>query len=385
MAEIKYNWVDNPTASGVAECNTDILNDCLMHLKYDNGGGTGLQMFDTILKDHVLTYEESKGLALQGTYVYKDALAGSRYGYPDFYAKVIEEYNEATETETVNGVTVKVHSNGHKFYDIANKSAIDDFFNTIGSAWFYGVDTENERIFLPRDKYFAVNGVAPVVGNGIAPVFSDGTNERVLNCYQYGASWGFLPTDGKVGSASAQQNGVTNVAYGFSTDATKSGIEAHLTANKDKYLYICVGNTTNYEGVTDVVNQGMEILEQVAQKVNIDATNLNSEGKSLIAGYAMPSSKYINLTLGASGTTYTAPANGYFYAQGNFNNANGWFVFYNGSFATASNANSGTYACYCVIPCKKGETVRADYNHSPFNSTASGTPLFRFIYAEGEV
>lgn len=38
MAEMKFNWVDNPTVSGIAECNTDVLNDCLMHLKYDKSG-----------------------------------------------------------------------------------------------------------------------------------------------------------------------------------------------------------------------------------------------------------------------------------------------------------------------------------------------------------
>lgn len=32
----KYTWTDNPTVSGVAICDTDILNDCLMHLKYEN-------------------------------------------------------------------------------------------------------------------------------------------------------------------------------------------------------------------------------------------------------------------------------------------------------------------------------------------------------------
>lgn len=44
MTEI-YNWVDNCCASGVAPCNTDILNDCLMHLKYESGGG-GLELCD---------------------------------------------------------------------------------------------------------------------------------------------------------------------------------------------------------------------------------------------------------------------------------------------------------------------------------------------------
>lgn len=31
----QYNWVDNPTASGVADYNPDVLNDCLMSLKYN--------------------------------------------------------------------------------------------------------------------------------------------------------------------------------------------------------------------------------------------------------------------------------------------------------------------------------------------------------------
>ena len=31
-----YNWIDNPTENGVAVCDTDVLNECLMHLKYNN-------------------------------------------------------------------------------------------------------------------------------------------------------------------------------------------------------------------------------------------------------------------------------------------------------------------------------------------------------------
>lgn len=268
MAEFKFNWVDNPTASGQAICDTDILNDCLMHLKYDKkDGGTGLQMFDTILKDHILTYEESKGLALQGTYVYKEALAGSRYGYPDFYAKCLEEFNQATTTETVNGVTVKVHSNGHKFYDIADKTAIDGFFNTMGTAWFYGVDTTNERIFLPRDNYFAIKGIAPVIGNGMSLGLTDGTNYGGINSASQGGIGDvrFVNQSYNVplGTTSSWTHNGNNGAIGVTTDPTKSGIEAHLQPKENKYLYICVGNTTNYEGISDVVNQGMEILDQI--------------------------------------------------------------------------------------------------------------------------
>ena len=31
-----YNWIDNPTENGIAICDTDVLNECLMHLKYNN-------------------------------------------------------------------------------------------------------------------------------------------------------------------------------------------------------------------------------------------------------------------------------------------------------------------------------------------------------------
>jgi hypothetical protein len=238
----------------------------------------GISMFDTILKDHVLTYEESKGLALQGTYVYKEALAGSRYGYPDFYAKCVEEYNEATGTETVNGVAVKVHSNGHKFYDIADKGAIDTFFGTMGTAWFYGVDTENERVFLPRNNYFiqaTANGsevgqsVEAGLPNHYHHTVSDASVNTALTSSNYVSRRGSVedgdykyrlagtstaPTLGKTDNAS-----VANSIYGKSSTVQPNAVK--------QLLYICVGNTTSYEGVTEVVNQGMEILEQVNQGI----------------------------------------------------------------------------------------------------------------------
>ena len=89
-------------------------------------GGSGYQLFDIVMKDHVLDYAETLGLAPLGTYVYKEAIAGTRYGYPDFYAKCVEEYTGATSsTATISGQTVTIYTatNGHIFYDIADKSA----------------------------------------------------------------------------------------------------------------------------------------------------------------------------------------------------------------------------------------------------------------------
>lgn len=250
--------LSNLSAQGQAKFDEKVDVDDMVEINL----GLTLTLFDTILKDHVLTYEETKGLALQGTYVYKEALAGSRYGYPDFYAKVIEEYNQATTTETVNGVTVKVHSNGHKFYDIANKTAIDEFFNSMGSAWFYGVDTANERIFLPRNNYFEqVTGDASEVGLSV---------EAGLPDHNHTVSYeGSSVDDGDPGSRLLSTPSGANGTYTLTSTKASTSNSTYGNSNTvqpnavKKLLYICVGNTTKYEGVTDVVNQGMEILEQV--------------------------------------------------------------------------------------------------------------------------
>lgn len=351
----------------------------------DIASRTSFAMFDTILKDHILTYEETKGLALQGTYVYKEAIAGSRYGYPDFYNKVVEEYNQATNTETVNGITVKVHSNGHKFYDIADKTGIDNYFNTMGSAWFYGVDIENERVYLPRNNYFeqaSSTNVGLSVQAGLPNITGDTSDVIYNKSWQY--SYGVFQGSSRVGDYwdSNKGDAYQGDRYKIRFDASKSnsiyGRSSTVQPNAvKKLLYICVGNITNYEGMTEVVNQGMEILEQVA--------NLIPENSSLISGYAMPSNRYTDLSLGASDSTYTAPANGYFYLNRFGNN--------NAAFATLLN-DTAKFALRCCatsittgmqlpvyIPCKKGDVIRVNY----YETSTSSSSAFRFIYAEGEV
>lgn len=59
MAEKVYNWTDDPMVSGVADCNTDVVNDCLMHLKYDNKSDSGLEVCDIGMALYV---DETKGL-----------------------------------------------------------------------------------------------------------------------------------------------------------------------------------------------------------------------------------------------------------------------------------------------------------------------------------
>ena len=218
------------------------------------GGGGGSVLFDTKLTDHILTYEESEGWALQGTYVYKEAVAGSRYGYPDFYNKCLDEKDLGTPTETTLGdstVTLYVNTNGHTFYDIADKEAIDTWYNTYGIAWYYGIDTENERIFLPRTKYCAFTG--GIKGNGMALGLTDGTKDCGLRWSTSVAVSADIDSCGaNVGSTTGGHTFGKDETLGITTDTTKSGIVAE--PDDSKYLYICVGNTNVESAVTDVVD-----------------------------------------------------------------------------------------------------------------------------------
>ena len=225
----------------------------------DSGGGLGLQLFDLIEKDHILTYEESKGLALLGTYVYKEAVAGSRYGYPDFYNKAVAEKEAGVATETTlgeNTVTMYVNPNGHIFYDIADKEAVDAFYNIYGVAWYYGVDTENERVFLPRNNWFTQGGSSDDVGKFVEAGLPNITGACDIAYAEDIGDTGALSIT-RISAATLNTTGnahkgeltldasLSNPIYGNSDTVQPKAVK--------KLIYMCVGNTETTSTITDVV------------------------------------------------------------------------------------------------------------------------------------
>lgn len=109
---------------------------------------------------------------------------------------------------------------------------------------------------------------------------------------------------------------------------------------------------------------------------------LDYNDKSTISGWSMPGDKYINLTLGANGSNYTAPANGYLCLCKDFSAGNQYilFRFNTGNVISEITFWGGTGVGYiaAMVPVKKGRTIAIGY-------TASGeTRAFRFVFAEGE-
>lgn len=243
-------------------------------IEISGGSSLGFNLFATQIADHILEGNEAKGWALQGTYVYKEAVAGSRYGYPDFYAKCLEEYSEVASTETVNGITINVNSNGHKFYDIADKSAIDEFYNTYGIADFYGIDEENERIFLPRNKYFfqftddtsKVNQMMEAqIPNITGTIGSRNTEASVTSgAFSMNIAVQGEGTYGYMGTTTSQ----TTFNASRSSSVYKDGCKTVQPPSSLKLLYYCVGNTVSDTSWIDVVTQVQGGVKDLEDKTN---------------------------------------------------------------------------------------------------------------------
>ena len=95
----------------------------------------------------------------------------------------------------------------------------------------------------------------------------------------------------------------------------------------------------------------------------------------------LPSNNYIELTLGADGSTYTAPANGWVYCVLELT-TNGWLQINNKTSGDIRMANIAQTSIWpypiCYVPCKKGDVFGINYSGTIISR------LLRFIYAEGE-
>lgn len=143
-----------------------------------------------------------------------------------------------------------------------------------------------------------------------------------------------------------------------------------------------VGAVSAPIGETDAANllNGLTTLE--AGKASVDLSNLSTAGRSLAAGLGMPSYRYIDLTLGASEATYTAPSDGWLIFAGSAasgSSGSAW-VLISGPCGnmTQQGISSGAFAVYA--PFTKGQNFTVQYNNITMSDSWA---RFRFIYAEG--
>lgn len=131
-------------------------------------------------------------------------------------------------------------------------------------------------------------------------------------------------------------------------------------------------------------------ITQMGYGLNIDinewqpklpARIMDYSDRANISGWGMPSGNYITLTLGASGTQYTAPSDGYYAGwTSSSTTAGAYFALQVGSvndgYASEVYRESGyNFQCPILLPVKKGTVVTAQYT--------VGLSMFRFYPVVG--
>ena len=98
---------NNNTNNGIDVVLKNSAGQYLIPYTREKYRGGAYSMFDPVIKNRILSYNELQGFAQAGSYFYKEALAGTRYGYPDSYQKIIDWYEDATDLVSLkNNITV---------------------------------------------------------------------------------------------------------------------------------------------------------------------------------------------------------------------------------------------------------------------------------------
>ena len=155
---------------------------------------------------------------------------------------------------------------------------------------------------------------------------------------------------------------LNNKLYTYSSSAGLRDVSGHFIAG--------FGHRTN------------TVIDELNPKQPFRAVDYSD--KAEVSGWSMPSNKYVDLTLGASGTTYTAPANGWFALSVLGLNGSTSMIRLqnntNGICSYCTSPASGTATAGATVPVLKGDVVTLG-----LYGTYTEVHALRFVYAQGEV
>lgn len=176
----------------------------------------------------------------------------------------------------------------------------------------------------------------------------------------------------------------SNAAYFEDFDASLSnsiyGASDHVTPATSKLLFGVWAISAPQQPIPDATVEG--VLSSLELKAGTDLSNLTTAGKGVAAKMSLPSDRYVDLALGASGISYTMQGDGYLVADYMSANSNvAWVRLQNltTSLRARSVSYSSSYGVIVWIPVRKGDKVEVSY----VNMNTSNGVFLRFIYAEG--
>lgn len=324
---------------------------------------------------------------------------------PDIYQQV-RMYSSGIVYDDLCAKTLRVNPSISSTGSITSGLQLS-FTGGYGKVSTEGVSSNKLVLRGGEDHEIVVGPGVPKMNIGYYP--SSQTLYPILTSYNTKAGDGInITTEGDnvtisaTGGGSAPTNMVT-------TDTIQS-----ITAHKTFQGEIRVGDNTNYVTLAEfskepLVSGDSTLLEHVdlgdatfvvkgslgmkvydtdkyvyKKYINVDDLSDNTiqydnSVSSQVGHMAMPSDKYIDLTLGASGTTYTAPADGWISFRLWTTRVNSEIRIYSNEIDFTNRANISNSYQAIYVPVRKGETFQIFYE----NKDNSKPSMQRFYYTIG--
>lgn len=303
----------------------------------------------------------------------------SKSVYPTAYEAALVEYN----SEIADGTTVELPSGGsYTKRGVSGGITVKLSTDETVTEYDWKLDTVAETLTVPTlngsedllsDRYddlelkaSSSTYVAPANGWYVLSKRTNAANQTVvLENHTNGVQSGVIVPS------------VDHIPRIYIPAKKNDVIEARYTAGGDldtfRFIY-AKGNGSLYFFVASVAQNA-----PLANLGRIEETKVDKN-----SSWGFPSNRYIDLELGASGSTYTAPANGWYYLQ-KISGANNQHSFIlalkDGETATEYGAlewtSMGNNGNANILKVPKGKKVQIHYN------LTGVTEIFRFIYAEG--
>lgn len=167
------------------------------------------------------------------------------------------------QSETVSGTTIQFYlsDDGHKICPASEESNVTAIYNATGVAWYYIIDTTNQRFKLPRTK-FGVTGLRDTVGKYVEAGLPNITGNA-------GHAW-----TGGTSGAFYQETSYQTSAWGYNADRPLIKFDASRSSSiygnsdtvqpkaTEMYLYFYVGSFTQtaLENTAGVVTEDFNEL-----------------------------------------------------------------------------------------------------------------------------
>ena len=354
--------------------------------------------------NYVLEYESNGDFTItlfnsqdKTDFIFKSGVATNSFSYDTIYLGVMNNQGKYPFNGEMDLKELAIEINGQ---EIASGSTPANYFCTENewqtSVTTYGVcgkfvyDRVNNTIRLPR-----ITGI--VEGTTDVRVLGDLTEAGLPNItgtffgqnpnsteFEFNGAFYRTPTPNNKSGLGSTDN--DNVQTGFDASLSNPiyGNSATVQPQTIKVLYyIVIANSTKTEIEVDID----EIATDLNGKADVSGSNITSQFTTGVVNnmsnnaniymscLSMPGTIYDNLTLGASGTEYTAPATGW-YALSRSGGSGKWMRFENLTRLYGIQCNDGTSNSMTIFPVSKGDVIRISYEYGNVQE-------FRFLYSTG--